>query len=62
MPRNTAKNGRWQQLNPDAVYIANNSLWQIAKENCTLPLWADMALNIYNSSCLEFWHEAGAKK
>lgn len=52
---------KWQQLNPDAVYIANNSLWQIAKENCTLPLWADMALNIYNSSCLEFWHEAGAK-
>ena len=52
---------KWQQLNPDAVYIANNSLWQIAKENCTLPLWADMALNIYNSSCLEFWHEAGAR-
>ena len=24
---------KWQQLNPDAVYIANNSLWQIAKEN-----------------------------
>ncbi len=52
---------KWQQLNPEAVYIANNSLWQLARENCTLPLWADMALNLYNSQCLEFWHGEGAK-
>ena len=52
---------KWQNLNPDAVYINNNSLWQLAKENCSLPLWADMALNIYNSQCLDFWHGQGAK-
>lgn len=52
---------KWQKLKPDAVYIGNISLWQLAQENCTLPLWADMPLNIYNSQCLEFWKSAGAK-
>ncbi len=35
--------------------------WQLAKEqNSTVPLWADMSLNIYNTQNLQFWKEAGA--
>ena len=52
---------KWQSLNPDTVYINNVGLWQLAKENCTTPLWADMALNVYNSQSLDFWQSLGAK-
>ncbi|CAK7046047.1 U32 family peptidase [uncultured Phascolarctobacterium sp.] len=51
----------WEALQPDAVYISNNGLWQLAKKRgCKVPLWADMSLNIYNDQNLEFWREQGA--
>lgn len=50
----------WQQLKPDAVYISNNGLWQLAQQYSGLSLWADMSLNIYNDQNLEFWREQGA--
>lgn len=51
----------WEALQPDAVYISNNGLWQLAKKRgCKVPLWADMSLNIYNDQNLEFWREHGA--
>lgn len=50
----------WQKLGPDAVYISNIGLWHLAQQHCSLPLWADMSLNIYNDQNLEFWREHGA--
>lgn len=45
----------------DLLYIHNLGVWQLAKEqNSTVPLWADMSLNIYNTQNLQFWKEAGA--
>ena len=45
----------------DLLYIHNLGVWQLAKEqNRTVPLWADMSLNIYNTQNLQFWKEAGA--
>ena len=50
-----------QKLQPDLIYINNNSLFSLAKEcQVTIPLWADMSLNIYNYQCLDFWREQGA--
>ena len=48
------------RLKPDAVYISNNGLWQLAQQYSGLSLWADMSLNIYNDQNLEFWREQGA--
>lgn len=50
----------WQKLKPDAVYISNNGLWQLAQQYSGWSLWADMPLNIYNDQNLEFWREQGA--
>lgn len=44
----------WQNLEPDYVYINNNSLLVLAKEFPKLKLWADQSLNIYNHYTLEF--------
>ncbi|XOQ52647.1 MAG: DUF3656 domain-containing protein [Succiniclasticum sp.] len=46
---------------PDALYIHNVGLWQLAQDlSVPVPLWADMSLNIFNSQALRFWQEAGA--
>ena len=50
-----------EQLQPDLIYINNNSLFALAREvQVTIPLWADMSLNIYNYQCLDFWQKEGA--
>ncbi len=51
----------WQELEPDFVYISNNSLWPLAKKYSQLALWADFSLNIYNVQSMEFWQEHGAQ-
>ena len=46
---------------PDLLCIHNVGLWQTAVERkLSVPLWADMGLNIYNTEALRFWQEAGA--
>jgi putative protease len=46
---------------PDALYVHNLSVWQLARENgMAVPLWADASLNVFNSQSLEFWKENGA--
>ena len=50
-----------EKLQPDLIYINNNSLFTLAREKqLTVPLWADQSLNIYNYQCLDFWREQGA--
>ena len=44
----------WSGLQPDYVYVNNNSLLTLAKEFPTLKLWADHSLNIYNKHTLAF--------
>jgi len=45
----------------DLLYIHNAGIWQLAKDmKLTIPLWADMSLNIYNTQSIQFWKEAGA--
>lgn len=51
----------WNELQPDYVYINNNSLWLMAQKYTDLKLWADSSLNIYNVQTLEFWHEFEAR-
>ena len=51
---------QWEALQPDFVYINNNSLWLIAKRHSALKLIADMSLNLFNSQTLQFWAEQGA--
>lgn len=51
----------WQKLEPDLMLIANNGLWELAQKlGLTVPLWADLALNIYNGQSLNFWRAQGA--
>lgn len=46
---------------PDLLYISNNSLLEMAKKReLSVPLWADMSLNIYNEESLEFWYQEDA--
>jgi putative protease len=50
-----------EECGVDLLYIHNLGVWQLAREqNSTVPLWADMSLNIYNTQNLQFWKEAGA--
>lgn len=51
---------QWVALQPDFVYINNNSLWPVAKRHSGLKLVADMSLNLFNSQTLQFWSEQGA--
>lgn len=45
----------------DMLYVHNLGIWQLAQEmKLSIPLWADMSLNIYNSQSVLFWQEAGA--
>lgn len=50
----------WNELQPDFVYINNNSLWLMAQKYDKLKLWADGSLNIYNVQALDFWRENNA--
>lgn len=51
----------WELLAPEVISIANNGLWQLAKElEIKTPLWADLSLNHYNGQSLQFWREQGA--
>lgn len=51
----------WQSLEPDMLIVANNGLWELARsQGITTPLWADLALNIYNGQSLNFWRSQGA--
>ncbi len=50
-----------QRASPDFLCVHNAGLWQLARElNLTVPLWADMSLNIANGQSLAFWAEKGA--
>ncbi len=50
-----------QRVAPDFLCIHNIGLWQLAREaELTVPLWADMSLNIANGQSLAFWAENGA--
>lgn len=45
----------------DLLCVHNLGIWQLAAETgFSIPLWADMSLNIYNTQSLAFWQEAGA--
>ena len=49
------------EARPDAIYIHNNGVWQLAREyGGELSLIADMSLNVFNSQSLLFWRENGA--
>lgn len=50
---------RWEELQPDYVYINNLSLMQLVKEFPKLKIWADGSLNIFNSLAVEFWYSRG---
>ncbi len=50
-----------QRTSPDFLCVHNIGLWQLAREaGLTVPLWADMSLNIANGQSLAFWAEKGA--
>ncbi len=50
-----------QNSGADMLCVHNLGLWQLAREaKLTIPLWADMSLNIANSQSLAFWAEHGA--
>ncbi len=50
-----------QRIAPDFLCVHNIGLWQLAREaGLTVPLWADMSLNIANAQSLAFWAENGA--
>lgn len=51
--------GLWQDLQPDFVYLNNNSLLIFAKEFPRLKYWADQSLNIYNHYTLTFLAKQG---
>ncbi|MBR1897173.1 MAG: DUF3656 domain-containing protein [Pyramidobacter sp.] len=52
---------RLPELGADDLCIHNLGLWQLAREHeVSVPLWADMSLNIFNSQSLLFWKEHGA--
>lgn len=51
----------WSALQPDYVYVNNNSLLTLAKEFPTLKLWADHSLNIYNQHTLAFLADCGVE-
>lgn len=51
--------GLWSELQPDYVYVNNNSLLTLAQEFPSLKLWGDHSLNIYNQHTLAGLAELG---